>query len=585
MNPRLTLLTAASAALSLAAAMPANAQRGGFGAGAPATPAYQDPPPLSFPSDDPIIKRIWAIGMDSSETKHFSQVLFDSLGPRLMGAPNTKAAQEWLIKTYSTFGIPAKLEQYGTWRGWVRGHSHIDLITPRQRSLEGTMVGYSPGTGGKDVDADPIVLPQFADSNEFVRWLPQAKGKLVMVSAPHETCRPTSDWIANSYPEEIARKDSVMRALAAGFTGGRGGTRGTGYSVSLGGGSLSQRLDKAGVAGIITSRPKDSFGTMEIFETYSTTVPTIALSCEDYGLVFRLTENKQHPKLRLNLDGKLLGEQPVFNVAARMEGGAKKDEYVLLSSHFDSWDGSSGATDNGTGTITMLEAMRILKKVLPHPTRTIVAGHWTGEEEGEVGSKAFSEDHPEISKSLQALFNQDNGTGRIVRVGAGGLPSGAQHLTQWLSKLPNVFQVQVGFDGKPVAPGNAAGGGSDDYSFSCYGAPTFGLGALGWDYNTITWHTDRDTYDKVVFDDLKSNATMTAMLAYLASEDASHVTPINPDSARTVVRAMLDSIAKAGGGTPAADAGRGGRGRGGFGGPRPWPTCEKAPRTTNPRLG
>jgi hypothetical protein len=570
-------------ALSLVVASPAIAQRGGFGGGAPATPGFPDPPALSFPTDDAIIKHIWSMGMDSSDVKHWSQVLFDSLGPRLMGAPNTRVAQDWLIKTYSSFGIPAKLEQYGTWRGWVRGHSHIDLIAPRLRSLEGTMVGYSPGTGSKDVDADPIVLPQFADSNAFVQWLPQAKGKLVMVSAPHETCRPNSDWIANGYPQEIARKDSVMRALAMGFTGGRGGTRGTGYSVSLGGGSLSQRLDKAGVAGIITSRPKDAFGTMEIFETYSTTVPTIALSCEDYGLVFRLTENNQHPKLRLNLEGKLLGEQPVFNVAARMEGGAKKNEYVLLSSHFDSWDGSSGATDNGTGTITMLEAMRILKKVLPHPTRTIVAGHWTGEEEGEVGSKAFSEDHPEITKNLQALFNQDNGTGRIVRVGAGGLPSGAAHLTQWLSKLPNVFQAQVGFTGQPVAPGGPAGGGSDDYSFSCYGAPTFGLGALSWDYNNITWHTDRDTYDKVVFDDLKSNATMTAMLVYLASEDPGHVTPINPDSARTVVRAMLDSIAKAGG-APVADAGRGGRGRG-FGGPRPWPTCEKAPRTTNPRLG
>jgi len=224
--------------------------------------------------------------------------------------------------------------------------------------------------------------------------------------------------------------------------------------------------------------------------------------------------------------------------------------------------------------------MRILSKVLPHPTRTIVAGHWTGEEEGEVGSKAFTEDHPEMIRNLQALFNQDNGTGRIIRVGAGGVPSGAAHLTQWLSKVPNVFQQQVGFTGEPVGPGGPAGGGSDDYSFSCYGAPTFGLGALSWDYGNITWHTDRDTYDKVVFDDLKSNATLTAMLAYLASEDPTHVTSIDPDSARAATRAVLDSIARAGGNNQQ----QAGRGRG-FGGPRMWPTCEKAPRKTNPRLG
>jgi hypothetical protein len=115
--------------------------------------------------------------------------------------------------------------------------------------------------------------------------------------------------------------------------------------------------------------------------------------------------------------GQLLGEQPVYNVVATLPG-AKANEYALLSAHFDSWDGPSGATDNATGTITMLEAMRILKQVLPHPQRTIVAGHWTGEEEGEVGSKAFSEDHPE--KGLQGVFNQDNGTGRVMRVGAAG---------------------------------------------------------------------------------------------------------------------------------------------------------------------
>jgi hypothetical protein len=566
----------------------ATAQRGGFGRGGPPqTPAYPDPPALSFPTSDPIIKRIWSIGMDSSHVRQLSQVLFDSLGPRLMGAPNTKAAQDWLVKLYGSWGITAKEEKYGTWRGWERGHSHIDLVTPRRRTLEGQMVGYSPGTGGKDVDAEPVLMPQFADSNEFVRWLPQAKGKLVMASPTRESCRPTSEWIAFSYPLSIARRDTANRAFG---TYGRG----TGYSLALGGGSLSLRLDRAGVAGIITSRPKDQIGTMEIFETYSTVVPTIALSCEDYGLVYRLAENHQHPKLRLNLDAKLLGEQPVYNVVATLPGGAKADEYVLLSAHFDSWDGSSGATDNGTGTITMLEAMRILKQVLPHPQRTIVAGHWTGEEEGEVGSKAFSEDHPEIVKGLQGVFNQDNGTGRIQRVGAGGLPNGAEHLTQWLSKLPSVFQAQVGFTGQPVAIGGPAGGGSDDYSFTCYGAPTFGLGALGWDYNSVTWHTDRDTYDKVVFDDLMGNATMTAMLAYLASEDPARVTHIDPDSARVVARAMADSIARANAGNlvaqTGAGAGRGGRGGGGggrgfgAGGVRPWPTCEKAPRTTDPRL-
>ncbi|MFI5228360.1 MAG: M28 family peptidase [Gemmatimonadales bacterium] len=556
----------------------------------------------TFPTNDPVIQRIWAMGMDSSHTYSLSQTLFDSLGPRLMGAPNLKAAQDWLVKMYQSWGIEAKNERYGTWRGWRRGYSHIDLVTPRVRSLEGTMVGYSPGTGGKAVTAPVVILPKFRDSSEFVQWLPQARGKLVLVAAPMPTCRPPEDWAQNATESSQLRMDSLVVATQAAWNpprgvnaGAGGGVRGTGYSLALGGGTLGMRLEQAGVAGVITSRPKLSFripnpnqqtaggrggfgggpngtggwGTMEIFETYNTKAPTIALSCEDYGLVFRLAENHENPQLRLDLDAQLLGEQPVFNTIARIPGTEKPNEYVMLSAHFDSWDGSSGATDNGTGTITMMEAMRILKQVYPHPKRTILVGHWSGEEEGEVGSAAFREDHPEVIKGLQALFNQDNGTGRIVSMSAAGLPDADVHIRHWLDVIPTEFKSQIQYRGV----GTAAGGGSDDYNFSCAGLPAFGLGALGWDYGNYTWHTDRDTFDKIVFDDLKSNATLTAMLVYLASEDPTMITRINPDSARTAFAATNPA--------PSDAAGRGGRG---FGGPRAWPECEKAPRTTNPRL-
>src|SRR5690606_15896347 len=131
--------------------------------------------------------------------------------------------------------------------------------------------------------------------------------------------------------------------------------RGTGYSLAIGTGELGLRLEEGGVAGVVTSRAKDAWGAIEIFETYNKRAPAIAVSCEDYGLLFRLTENGQAPQLRMNLDAELQGEQPVFNTIAEMKGSEKPDEYVLLSAHFDSWDGSSGATDNGTGTLTMME--------------------------------------------------------------------------------------------------------------------------------------------------------------------------------------------------------------------------------------
>ncbi len=517
---------------------------------APRTLAAQAPP-------DPVLQRIWSLGMDSSWTMKLAQQLFDSIGPRLTGTALQKAGNDWLVKNYTAWGIPAKNEQYGTWRGWRRGHSHIDLLTPRVRTLEGQMLGYSPGTGGRDLDAGTVILPAVPDSAAFVKWLPAAKGRFVLVSPPPMTCRPTADWDSNATPAADARMDSLRAQVARDWTAR---VRNTGYSMALGGGSLGVRLEEAGAAGIITSRPKNGWGTIEVFETYNTRTPAVGLSCEDYGLVYRLTENNQGPMVRVNLDAELLGERPVFNTIATVKGSARPDEYIVLSAHFDSWDGSSGATDNGTGTIMMLEAMRILRKVYPNPRRTIIAGHWAAEENGLVGSRAWTEDHPEVIKGLQVAFNQDNGTGRVVRTNGGGLPNGAAHLQQWLARLPAELQAQVNFGGV----GFPSGGGSDGASFACYGAPSFGLGGVSWDYSAYTWHTNRDTYDKIVFDDLKSNATLVAMLAYLASEDPQFIT-----------RERVDLNA-----APAPGAG------GGPGGnpPRTWPECQKAPRVTRPRL-
>jgi len=517
-----------------------------------------------YPSQtDPMIRRIRSIAIDSSYTERLAHTLFDSLGPRLTGSPGHKRANDWLVNTYRSWGIEARNEKIGTWRGWRRGYSHIDLISPRVRSLEGTMLAYSPGTGRKDLAATTVILPRFSDSTEFVKWLPSARGKFVLVTGPQPTCRPRDDWEANATPESKEKMDSLRAGLAREWASRN--IRGTGYNLALGTGDLGIRMEKAGIAGIITSRPKNGWGTIEVFETYNVKAPAIALSCEDYGLVFRLTESGANPRVRMNLDAELLGEQPIYNTVAMIRGAEKPDEYVMLSAHFDSWDGSSGATDNGTGTVTMLEAMRILKQVYPRPRRTIIVGHWSGEEVGEVGSRAFTEDHPEVIKGLQALFNQDNGTGRIVRISGAGLPDAAEHMARWVAMLPPELQRENLYSG----PGLPAGGGSDDYAFACYGVPAFSLGALNWNYNNYTWHTNRDTYDKVVFDDLKSNAAMTAILAYLASEDPDFITRERVDlAALAASRPRNDSTAV--------------RRRGGF--PTSWPVCQKAARVTVPRL-
>jgi Zn-dependent M28 family amino/carboxypeptidase len=196
----------------------------------------------------------------------------------------------------------------------------------------------------------------------------------------------------------------------------------------------------------------------------------------------------------------------------------------------------------------MMEAMRILRTVYPSPRRTILVGHWSGEEQGLNGSRAFVEDHPAIVQGLHALFNQDNGTGRIVVMSPGALPGAAPVLQRYLGEIPREITQYIRF-GRPGMPPT---GGSDHASFACAGAPAFGLGSLSWDYGLTTWHTNRDTYDKIVLDDLRSNAILIAALAYQAAADPG-----------TMPRDRLDPL-------PADPQ---------TGQPRAWPECRKGLRS------
>ncbi|MCY7420155.1 MAG: M20/M25/M40 family metallo-hydrolase [Chitinophagaceae bacterium] len=300
----------------------------------------------------------------------------------------------------------------------------------------------------------------------------------------------------------------------------------TGYTTR----TLPVALEKAGAVGVVSSLWSAGFGVNKIFSAYTKIIPSVDIALEDYGLLYRLTESNSKPVISIKTDSKETGVVPTFNTIAEIKGTEKPDEYVMLSAHFDSWDGASGATDNGTGTLTMMEAMRMLKKFYPNPKRTILVGHWGSEEQGLNGSRAFVEDHPEIINNIQALFNQDNGTGRLTNIAGQGFLQSYKYIGNWLTAVPDSLK-----DGLTTTfPGSPGGGGSDYASFVAAGVPAFSLSSLSWSYGTYTWHTNRDSYDKIVFDDLKKNVILAAIMAYMASEDDSKTSrekimlPIDP---------------------------------------------------------
>jgi len=472
-------------------------------------------------AQDQVINDIIKEARENSQLKAIGHELMDGIGPRLVGSPQMQQAHDWAVEKYKGWGIEARNEKWGEWRGWERGITHIDMTAPWTRSLAGTQLAWSPSSPKGGAAGEVIIIPMLEDAAAFKKWLPLVKGKYVMISAPQITGRPDYNWQEFATPESFAKmkaeRSSINDAWAERLRNTGEGRR-----------ELPVALEEAGALGIITSYWSQGFGANKIFSASTKKVPTVDLSLEDYGLLFRLAESGKNPMINLNVQSKETGVSPTFNTIAEIKGTEKPDEYVMLSAHFDSWDGGTGATDNGTGTIMMMEVMRVLKEIYPNPKRTIIVGHWGSEEQGLNGSRAFVEDHPEMMDKIQALFNQDNGTGRVANVSGQGFVDSYEYLGRWMNKVPRDITKDI----ETTFPGNPGGGGSDYASFVAAGVPAFSLSSLNWSYFNYTWHTNLDTYDKIVFDDVQNNVIMAAIMVYMASEE--------PEQVNREVRIPLD---------------------------------------------
>ena len=491
------------------------------------------------------INQIVSEAENNSQLESLAHELIDQIGPRLTGTPQMQVAHDWVVNKYSNWGIESENEQFGQWRAWERGISHIDMMSPWVKSLEGQQLSWSASTK-KNGELGEVVSIPFESKEVFDDWLKTIKGKHILFGTPDISGRPDYDlkrWAKEETLEEIRRFRLTKRSRD--FRN----IRKTGYGFM----DMMSAIENAKPASIITSAWTNSFGTNVIFSPgaygISPETPTVDISMEDFGLLYRLVESGQKPTVNVNLQSKELGKVPTYNSLGRIEGVEKPNEYVILSAHLDSTGGGTGATDNGTGTIVMMEVMRILKKIYPNPKRTIIAAHWGAEEQGLNGSSAFVEDHPEIVENLQALFNQDNGTGRVVKINGHGFTEAYRFIGEWLEYVPSEIkdEITTTFPGVPIPRSEyeengvivPSGGSSDWMNFVSSGVPGFNLSSLDFSYGGYsqyhyTWHTNRDTYDKIVFDDVRDNVILVAILTYLASEEEElmprdrRVLPINP---------------------------------------------------------
>lgn len=447
----------------------------------------------------------------NNQLEHLAFELLDEIGPRLVGSPQMEQAHNWVVATYKKWNIKAENIPYGEWKSWQRGTTEITMTSPRIKSIEGTQLAWNINSK-KAVEAEVVAMPVFQSKNDFENWARSVKGKIVMISQYQKSGRPENQWKEHATEEDF---NTYKNEKTDDLTAWNNSIKATGKSLR----ELVEYLETKGAAGFVQSYNTGTMGANRIFYSFAQTVPMVDVSLEDYGLLYRLAANGKSPKIKINTQSKNLGNTQTFNTIATIPGKTKPNEYVMLSAHLDSWDGAQGATDNGTGTILMMEVARLIQKYAPNNDRTIVIGHWGSEEQGLNGSRAYIMDHPTEVQKIKVLFNQDSGTGRINYIGGQGFTNSYDYLGNWLQSVPEHIRKHI----KTDFPGMPQGGGTDNASFVAAGIPAFNLSTQNWDYGQYTWHTNRDTYDKIVFKELEKNVITTTLLTLEAANDPNEI--------------------------------------------------------------
>lgn len=479
----------------------------------------------------------WKIRREATEhsqimrTMHF---LTDVYGPRLTGSPNLRAAQDWIVKETTRWGLKnAHLEPWSFGHpGWVNERLSVHAVSPFKDALVAEALAWTPGTSGPVtaqvrqiiVPSRPTkeVLAKFFDDNRA-----QVKGKIVMVGAP-------AIVPVTIVPPSKRREDNDVRAQYSPANVPSGGgspaaapatPRSDVVSAAQVAAQLSEFLVQAGAVGRINDAGREH-GQIRAFNNatfdVSKAVPTVVMRNEDYGRISRILADGTPVEVELNIVNRTIAEGvTAYNLVAEIPGGDKAQEAVMLGGHLDSWHSATGATDNAIGSATMMEAIRILQAIGVTPRRTIRLALWSGEEQGLLGSQAYVKEHfgmvedPKREHATFAgYFNIDSGTGRARGATVFGPPEAATILREATGPF-----ADQGFLGV-IATQSRRRGGTDSTSFNEAGLPGIGIQQDPIEYNTHTWHTNLDTYERIIEGDAQASAMVIAAAVYeLAMRD------------------------------------------------------------------
>jgi carboxypeptidase Q len=519
------------------------------------------------------INKIKQQGMSpqTSRVMEISSWLTDVYGPRLTGSPNTQKAGEWAVSKMKEWGLQnVSLEKWPEQmqfeRGWANEKFYMAATSPQAFPIPGTPTAWTPGTSGL-VKGEVILVTETTQA-DLEKYAGKLKGKWVLIQAAPDVpalwtapaTRNTTEALERMALAPGPSSEFGVTTLGAGRGAGQGGPGG-GRQGAAGGGQAQpgakpfSRWDffrAEGVLGTLTTAAR-GHGIYVIGGDRrcdpASTLPAVVIPAEQYGRMARLLAKNLPVTIEADIKNTYNPKPVMFNVVGEIPGTDKADELVMLGAHFDSWHASTGATDNAAGSAAMLEAMRILKQSGVRLRRTVRIGLWTGEEQGLIGSSQYVGVHfasrapapatPATAPAANAFvgpcgpvggggrggaqgplelkpdhakfagyFNIDNGTGAIRGVYLQGNDAVAPIFREWVEPFRSLGM-------STLTSRNT--GGTDHQSFDRVGLPGFQFIQDDVEYDTMTHHTNLDSYERLQPADMMKNATIAAAFAYLAA--------------------------------------------------------------------
>ena len=425
-----------------------------------------------------------------SELMRNLEYLTAEIGPRLTGSEQMRAASTWALKRFEAYGIAATLETIQVPHAFIRGADTSEITSPIERHIGIRSLGWSKATRGV-ISANVVILE--SQTSEAIAAANQTlKGAIVLLGRP--SALPADMNPENAYDATSPRQRGIPSESARSGTGS------------------TQALAAAGAVVVL----RDSGKTDSLFNMSNgdqkfqpSSVPIAFVTHEDYGLLYRLAQKGQ-VTMKVGLNGKFSdGPADTSSTWAEIKGSEFPDERVIIGGHLDSWDLGEGALDNGTGAMAVLEAARTLKALGWRPKRTITFVLFTGEEQGHVGAEAFLRNHANEIPRMDAALIDDTGTGKIISISLENLYETAPLMVQIYRPLEEILDLQ------PLS--TRYFGQSDHVEFLRVGVPAYFCIQEPAHYREAH-HTQADTFDKVMPEQVNEGAALLAAWAWNVSE-------------------------------------------------------------------